>query len=762
MSIIAHKERAPDTPAVAWLRRRLARAAVFLAASLLATAASAAGLLWEFDDTGQPGIAGIEGAGQRHAITLDDRMAQGLQAGDGLRVQMPGGVRTYIVTSVTDYINGDVSIRALSADGGEDVTLTLGRRAAFASISRDGAAADWQLDVFRDSDGSPLRGWLYRPDAHSAAAPQRDYVIPGRPSAPSPRTAPLMLNHAAGPGSAPELSAVAAPVRNAQTEVDQHFERGAVVAGEQMETTLTVTLRNRTATARWMPALDIYFLLEDMTLTAQPPTGCAAQTLRQPGSADQRIMRCELSSRLAAGASREFTFRLRAGPVEEPGTRLWSTVQVDGLRHDAAVNVVADVTTDSAGRGISDFNAALINRTHLDPRGDVVIDVLALYTPQADALYAGQARTRINQLFSVANRIYRDSGVGISLRPVRHVPVDKPAGIDDMDTLLRRLTQGDHPAFSAVDALRETYGADLVILFQPRGGAQGRCGLANLGGYQTAGDLTHFNDREYAYSLVAIDCPVDSVVAHETGHNMGLTHSHAQDGRGGTFTYATGHGEEGGFVTVMADPAYFGGATRRALFSSPLLDCGGAACGVDHREPLGADAVRSLNTVRFQVANYHETRVPPLPGRRVASADGSSTATRIGLAATTDGGLSYAQEVTPADTLDIRAELYIDEAHVGRQAVFHVLIDADGELYQLTEGGVVPGWNGEADGLLAYGEPVTLADRQGLFLLEQFRPPAELAGARLNIYLAYRLLGGQGSALIYTLESLRLDVLPSP
>ena len=38
---------------------------------------------------------------------------------------------------------------------------------------------------------------------------------------------------------------------------------------------------------------------------------------------------------------------------------------------------------------------------------------------------------------------------------------------------------------------------------------------------------------------------------------MGLSHSHLEDGSGGTFNFSTGYGVEGQFVTVMAYPAAF-------------------------------------------------------------------------------------------------------------------------------------------------------------------------------------------------------------
>src|SRR5690606_18817324 len=170
---------------------------------------------------------------------------------------------------------------------------------------------------------------------------------------------------------------------------------------------------------------------------------------------------------------------------------------------------------------------------------------------------------------------------------------------------------------------------DLVVLFRPMDLNSDLCGLANLGGYRTLGDMTSFQEKDYAYSLVAIDCPVSSALVHELGHNMGLTHSHQEDGGGGTFPFATGYGVAGQFTTVMATPRRFDNAPRIARFSNPEVSCKGMPCGIDHHDlQYGADAVRALNIVRFQIASYMPTRVPLLPSRQVGRLNGENTSAR--------------------------------------------------------------------------------------------------------------------------------------
>lgn len=684
-------------------------------------------------------------AGERGDISLYQQELDRLRTGQEVTTAVPGGSIRWRITDTEGFVNGDASLRAISLDGDETLTVTWGEHALFVTLERpDGV---WQVQARRDSPQAPYRGALAEARRLPAHAAKRDYVIPERPGRVEPRTGELLV---AGSSVAGSGSGQIASVSGSGLRIDQRFEQVAVPAGERMETSLTVTVTNRGSSSRQLPDLDLYFLLEDMDVLNRPAS-CSPQSVE-----GQPVMRCRFPDALAGGASRDLEFRVAAGPVSQAGTRLWSSAFIDELRHDASINVVRDVLSGSGSE--SEFNVDLMSQTDTDPRGDVVIDVLTLYTPDAASAYEGGVETRINQLFSVANRIYRDSGVKVSLRPVYHQQVNYP---DDrgMERMLDDLDAGSHASLAAVDALRDEWGADLVILFRPQGNETDRCGLANLGGYQTAGDLTSFNDRDHAHSIIAVDCPVDSVVAHETGHNMGLTHSLAEDGEGGTFPWATGHGVNGRFVTVMADPAYFGGAQRLSRFSSPALDCNGQPCGVPHAEPDGADAVRTLNTVRYQVADYSPTRVAPLPSRQVATADGSPTQARIALAASVDGGRSFVQEVTGSDRVDITARFYVDDAHIGRPAEFHVVVGMGGRYLQLTDGGArLEDWDGSLESLAPFASVNALGDREALVAVEQFRPTADLIGSDLEVFVAYRPSGG--SELIFTQEPLLLHIRP--
>lgn len=714
---------------------------------------------------------------QLPAATLDV-----LQEGDVLRFQLPGdgAVPLSVAAEITrdhHYPNGDRVLRGVDPARNVMMVLTLNDQAAFADVMVN----DTRWVFSGERQGDVIAGRFDQPTRVALDPALNDFVIPDRLSSlvlqrPQPDLQTHAMTYSATGSAAAGSDAVSAPGQ-AQNglRVEQYFSEPVLHVGEARQLDVTLVLHNDTPRSLSGLPLDVYFILEDARLVHAPGCRQVLSPSRQP------VLSCGIGE-VAPGATRHIQYTVLVDAKPDP-MRLWSTALVGTYRHDAHLNIVYDVLAGAdteagveagleaglevgleAG-GLSDFNRALLNEVPVDELGNVVIDILALYTPDAAALYGHQTPTRINQMVSVSNQIYQDSGIGITLRPVFHAPVDYPAGTQvDMYRQLEQLTYGTHPAFSEVSQLRDHFGADLVVLFRALGPNAKLCGVANLGGHDTRGDMLAFEGHEYGFSVVALDCPLGSALAHELGHNMGLTHSRREDGVGGTLPYATGHGIDHGFATVMANPARFGTATKIPLFSSPQLDCGGLPCGVDYTDPeRGADAVRTLNLTRFQVAAYRPTRVPHLPWREVGHADGRSTDARIALTARVNRGSAHTQHIGHQDVLDVAASFYVDPAHVGRLGQFHIVADLQqaGLGYaQLDQYGGLHEWDEEVSGLVPFNSPRPLAAVEYLQVLSEFVPLPEMAGYPLVLFVAYQL--PDTGEVIFTTDPLVIDIQAAP
>lgn len=249
------------------------------------------------------------------------------------------------------------------------------------------------------------------------------------------------------------------------------------------------------------------------------------------------------------------------------------------------------------------------------------IDVLVIYTQGVADKYAGSPTTRFNHLIEVANQVYVDSDVGLTLRLVGAEKVSYPDS-GSANTALDAITYG-RSAFANVSALRERYGADMVLFYRTYQSSHGSCGLAwvNAG---SNGDLTDSNSKKYMYAHVGIDTCPDHTTVHELGHNMGLNHSRLQDKTGGVYPYALGYGVAGKFTDVMAYTSsfkvdYWTGTVYK--LSNPLITCRGLPCGVDRSKANGADAAFAINLTGPQIANYYGGTVSSLASELSILAD---------------------------------------------------------------------------------------------------------------------------------------------
>jgi len=220
------------------------------------------------------------------------------------------------------------------------------------------------------------------------------------------------------------------------------------------------------------------------------------------------------------------------------------------------------------------------------------IDVLVLYDRNVQAAYTN-VNTRINHLFAVTNNIYADSKVNISVN-VKKIAFFDAQVYPALDEIAKS---------TSVHALREQYKADTVLLYQVNpDGEFGLCGTAY--GASSYAQESHFKNAMFAQ--VAINCPTDST-AHELGHNMGLLHSHKQDGNNAKpYSYGLGHGIDGKFATVMAYAHNFNTNNQVAKFSSPAYECiPGYPCGIDIGQSGEAHATKVLQITAPKIANLY-------------------------------------------------------------------------------------------------------------------------------------------------------------
>lgn len=260
-----------------------------------------------------------------------------------------------------------------------------------------------------------------------------------------------------------------------------------------------------------------------------------------------------------------------------------------------------DYLTDSDGDGVADDNERLEgtnpNLSTSTP-GASVIDVLVVYNDAVVTTYSGDPTARIDHLFAVANQSLSESNVDIELR----IAESRQINFDNGDSLgdLLSAAEGGTGVFTDLASIREQTGADLVSILRTDDGGN-LCGLASLGGFPTQGLMAR--QQHVNTSVIESTC-ADITMIHEIGHNLGLGHSFTQN-ESGTFVWSRGHGVNNSFSTLMAYASEFNLFSELPYFSNPDLSlCEGSPCGIAIDQSQPADAARSLNAVRFQVANF--------------------------------------------------------------------------------------------------------------------------------------------------------------